>query len=411
MSAPTNYTVHELCELAPPMSDTEFEALKRDVREHGIKEPLVVWRGQIIDGRHRYKAVQELRRAGVSIECPAREWVGSDPLHEVISLNMKRRHTEPARQALQILCTAKRFPQLAAAIDAAKDRIREGQKSGGRGKKTLRSRDRKRGKESADVLGELFGISGSTWKRAERVLREAPQSVDSILKGERTVSGVIRELREASETSIYHPYTLHPVCKLMPAIEGGAWEGFKHDIAESGVLLPITIYKGQILDGKERWRAVKELQREGFDIECPVEEYTGDAPLRYCMSMNVPRASYNESQRAVIAVNLNVRVVEEFKAVAFELVDALERVGLKDDALKMLNELASAMLFGQQRFAEDRLRCERLIGTIIDGECDQQVLEAERGNVWNSFASKLLALADDWRGRYITKLARAGYVQ
>jgi hypothetical protein len=46
---------HPIAALFPEMSDDEFVALKEDIRQYGVKAPVLVHGGQILDGRHRYR--------------------------------------------------------------------------------------------------------------------------------------------------------------------------------------------------------------------------------------------------------------------------------------------------------------------------------------------------------------------
>ena len=63
----------------------------------------------------------------------------------------------------------------------------------------------------------------------------------------------------------------HPYADLFPWIEGPAFDDLKADIAENGVLEPIVFFEGQILDGRNRYMAARDL-----GIEYPRVEYRGD---------------------------------------------------------------------------------------------------------------------------------------
>jgi ParB-like chromosome segregation protein Spo0J len=52
---------HEVCSLFPAMTDDEFRELSFDIAKHGVLEPIWVHGGQIIDGRHRYRAAMVAR--------------------------------------------------------------------------------------------------------------------------------------------------------------------------------------------------------------------------------------------------------------------------------------------------------------------------------------------------------------
>ena len=89
--------VHPAAALFPAMNAEEFAGLKEDIRLHGVHEhPLVDHSGAILDGRHRFKACEEL-----GIECVTTE-IGpdEDPLSVVMSANLHRRHLTPSQRAM-----------------------------------------------------------------------------------------------------------------------------------------------------------------------------------------------------------------------------------------------------------------------------------------------------------------------
>lgn len=78
---------HAIASLFPPMSPEEYEALKADIQANGLREPIWLYEGRIIDGRHRYRACKEL-----GIAPATREWDGAGSLTTfVVSLNLHRR--------------------------------------------------------------------------------------------------------------------------------------------------------------------------------------------------------------------------------------------------------------------------------------------------------------------------------
>lgn len=91
----------------------------------------------------------------------------------------------------------------------------------------------------------------------------------------------------------------HPYAELFPWIEGAAFDDLKADIAENGVREPIVFLDGQLLDGRNRYMAARDL-----GIEYPRVEYEGDDPLGYVISLNLKRRHLTESQRAMVAARL-----------------------------------------------------------------------------------------------------------
>jgi ParB-like chromosome segregation protein Spo0J len=56
---------HPLARTFPPMEVEDFNKLKRDIRENGLREPLVLHECKILDGVHRYQG-ENLEQDGYS---------------------------------------------------------------------------------------------------------------------------------------------------------------------------------------------------------------------------------------------------------------------------------------------------------------------------------------------------------
>jgi len=50
-----NLIDEELQDLIPPLSQDEYATLERSILAEGCREPLILWRGKIVDGHHRFK--------------------------------------------------------------------------------------------------------------------------------------------------------------------------------------------------------------------------------------------------------------------------------------------------------------------------------------------------------------------
>ena len=51
-----SYPLHPAVEIFPGMDQASFANLVEDIRTNGQHEPILLWRGQVIDGRHRLRA-------------------------------------------------------------------------------------------------------------------------------------------------------------------------------------------------------------------------------------------------------------------------------------------------------------------------------------------------------------------
>jgi len=88
-------TPHPLAEIFPPMAEGPFGKLKQDIYANGLREPIIIYKGMILDGRGRSRACVEL-----GIEPTFREYEGNDPLGFVISMNVHRRHLNESQRAM-----------------------------------------------------------------------------------------------------------------------------------------------------------------------------------------------------------------------------------------------------------------------------------------------------------------------
>jgi N6-adenosine-specific RNA methylase IME4/ParB-like chromosome segregation protein Spo0J len=98
---------------------------------------------------------------------------------------------------------------------------------------------------------------------------------------------------------------VHPLADLFPLMEGAAFDDLVADIKTYGLREPIWTLDGKILDGRNRYRACRELRLElapkHFLEFNPKRQ--GD-PLAFVISMNLKRRHLDESQRGMVAARL-----------------------------------------------------------------------------------------------------------
>ncbi|WP_439392369.1 MT-A70 family methyltransferase [Bradyrhizobium sp. PMVTL-01] len=114
---------HELAKLFIPIEGDEFEHLVEDIREHGIRDPITLHEGQVLDGCNRYRALVEIAKTGEVLGpgwghransaldaedlVPPHVWFTrynaafeGDPLKWVISKNLMRRHLDESQRSM-----------------------------------------------------------------------------------------------------------------------------------------------------------------------------------------------------------------------------------------------------------------------------------------------------------------------
>jgi hypothetical protein len=95
-----DYEYHELSTVFSSFEDTEeFKGLVKSIKEYGLFDPILVWQGKIVDGRHRHKACIE---SGVE---PEYEYlvdeVPFDKVRDrVVGANILRRHLTTGQRAM-----------------------------------------------------------------------------------------------------------------------------------------------------------------------------------------------------------------------------------------------------------------------------------------------------------------------
>jgi N6-adenosine-specific RNA methylase IME4 len=113
----------------------------------------------------------------------------------------------------------------------------------------------------------------------------------------------------------------HKFADIFPMVEGEQAEQLKLDIKENGLIQPIVLFEGKILDGRNRYKASKEL-----GLTPKFETYTGEKPLEFVISGNLKRRHLTESQRAVIAQDIMPMLEEEARKRQGTRNDLVEKV-------------------------------------------------------------------------------------
>lgn len=92
-------------------------------------------------------------------------------------------------------------------------------------------------------------------------------------------------------------YTYHEVADLFPMMDKESFAGLCKDIETNGLLEPIWLYEGQIVDGRNRYCACKETGREP-----KFREWDGKGSLvGFVASLNLNRRHMDSSQKAAVS--------------------------------------------------------------------------------------------------------------
>jgi N6-adenosine-specific RNA methylase IME4/ParB-like chromosome segregation protein Spo0J len=184
------YKTHPYADIFPLMSPDEFVALKQDIKQNGLLEPICLYEGKILDGRNRFKACQD-----VGVDPVTKDYEGDDPLNFVVSLNLKRRHLSQSQKAtaaveLLPLFEAEAKKRQGERTDLKKDNIvaiLPPSESTPEPKEQTKSRDQ---------AAKAVGVGGKYVSDAKKIQQERPEVFKQIKDGEKTLPQAKREMKE-----------------------------------------------------------------------------------------------------------------------------------------------------------------------------------------------------------------------
>jgi N6-adenosine-specific RNA methylase IME4 len=160
---------------------------------------------------------------------------------------------------------------------------------------------------------------------------------------------------------------VHPAADLFPPLEGDEFEQLVADIKEHGLHEPIVLLDGEILDGRNRYRACIEAGVDPLFVP-----YRGDDPVSFVISFNLRRRHLDESQRATVAAKL-----------------ATLRDGQRGDLVEGLpiGRAAELLNVGERSVARAR--------EVLDHGAPELVTAVERGEVSVSAAADVATLPEE----------------
>ena len=91
----------------------------------------------------------------------------------------------------------------------------------------------------------------------------------------------------------------HPIADVWPMMDEGKLSELADDIRKNGQLVPVWLYEGKILDGRNRWAACKIA-----GVTPKTQEYTGDEPTSFAVALNDRRRHMNKGSLAAVAAEL-----------------------------------------------------------------------------------------------------------
>ncbi len=173
----TTYALHPLSLIIPEASPEDFAALVASIHAVGQLEPVRLWQGRVIDGRHRLKACEQLGIEPICRDVQPDEVDGGTEaalLAYVLALNINRRHASTSQRAL------------------AAARVVNTGHGGDRSKPQICDLTRER-------AATLFNVGARTIDQARQLIAEAdPRVVDLVASGVLTINAAMESHQQLS---------------------------------------------------------------------------------------------------------------------------------------------------------------------------------------------------------------------
>ena len=166
----------------------------------------------------------------------------------------------------------------------------------------------------------------------------------------------------------------HPAANLFPMMNNDEYAALVADIHQHGQRDPIWTLDGQIIDGRNRWSACRDL-----GIQAITREYTGatDMPslINFVVSLNLKRRHLTSSQCAALATDIEKVLAEEAKA----------RQGARNDITE---------IFPESRAGEARAQAAEIVGTNARYVSDAKKIAQQAPDLFDDVRSGAITIPE-----------------
>ena len=180
--------------IVPPLSEEEYEALKKSIKENGLCLPIFITEyGVILDGHHRYKICLEL---GIEPKFEIKRFDNKlDEIEFVIDINLTRRQLTPF-QRVELAFELEKVESEKAKLRSLQNLKNVSQKlsSGSMGHIDNLSEDQGR---TRAIVSKKAGISQGTYERGRKIIQNGSEEQKKKLrKGKSTINKECNKIKK-----------------------------------------------------------------------------------------------------------------------------------------------------------------------------------------------------------------------
>lgn len=169
--------LHPACKIFPALGQVDLQELADDIATNGLRNPVVMLDGKLLDGRNRWEAC-----ALAGVEPRFTEFDGDDPIGWVVSQNLVRRHLTASQRAVVA------FDLLPLLEKEAKERQRRSNSYRGNGQLAPDGANRDGTGKASEMAARIAKSSSRHVERVKAISRQAPELIEAIRCGRINVS-------------------------------------------------------------------------------------------------------------------------------------------------------------------------------------------------------------------------------
>ena len=205
-----DYVIHQAASVFPLLEGERFQSLVDSIAEHGVQNPIVAYKGEVLDGRNRLRAVMNLRDEGHKVDLPCVEWdakCGLSATEWVAAQNLDRRHLSADAYVTATAAINRMLRKEAA--ERKKAGLKKGSKKPVETKRSPRGNRDTKAKDAASTAGQVAAKAGVSLRRAKQAVKldkavEAgvvPEEVQrDVVAGKRKLKDVVASLPSSKPT-------------------------------------------------------------------------------------------------------------------------------------------------------------------------------------------------------------------
>jgi ParB-like chromosome segregation protein Spo0J len=175
----------------------------------------------------------------------------------------------------------------------------------------------------------------------------------------------------------------HPLAALIPPMSAEEFTKLVQDIAQNGLMEPITTFEGKILDGRHRYAACRQA-----GVAPRFTEFAGPDPVAFVLSKNLHRRHLTAAQKAAIAAEalplLEERERERQRAAA-EVTNL--KLGRKTNEETLPQKIAEA-------FSEAREQAAQLTGSNRQYVSDAKKIREQAPEVFEAMKAGAVSVPE-----------------